>query len=320
MKKRLLKKVGITILVLIVLLNIMAAFHAHRFTTFYESKEEKRRFNPDSVGFLEKSQALLFGVKSYKKKIDSVPSFPYDTVLLKTEDGLSLEAWYSKGDSAVSSNTTVVLFHGHGGNKASVLREAEVFYKMHYRVLLVDFRAHGNSDGNTCTIGYDEAKDVKAAYDHAKSNTNDIIFWGISLGAAAEMKALNDYKLQLKALIVEMPFGRLQGTVRARCRLLGVPPEPTSTLLTFWGSALRGFPGFEHNPEDYAKKINCAVLLQWGVNDNRVSRQETETIYKNLATRDKTLVTYSNSGHQSLCVNEYEKWKESVAAFLDRSK
>ena len=32
--------------------------------------------------------------------------------------------------------------------------------------MLVDFRAHGNSDGNTCTIGYDESEDVKLAYDY----------------------------------------------------------------------------------------------------------------------------------------------------------
>jgi esterase/lipase len=113
-----------------------------------------------------------------------------------------------------------------------------------------------------------------------------------------------------------MPFGSLHETVKARCRILGVPQEPISVLLTFWGGVERGFNGFSHNPENYAKKIDCPVLLQWGVNDNRVSKKETATIFANIKSSDKTLIEYLDSGHQSFCGNENEKWVRTVATFL----
>jgi len=317
--KKLLKRTGYTILVLFVLLNILAAFHAYSFTKFYDTSEAKEKFNIDSAGFFDKAGAVLFGIKAYKKKIDSLPPFAYDTVILNTQDGISLEAWESKHAcyDTISPYGTVIMFHGHGANKSAILHEAEAFYKMNYHVLLVDFRAHGNSSGNVCTIGYEESKDVKAAYDYVvKTKGDEIILWGISLGAAAEMKAVNDFELRPSAMILEMPFGSLLEAVKGRCRIMGVPQQPTAALLTFWGGAERGFYAFNHNPEEYAKKINCPVLLQWGEKDNRVTEKETETIFGNVPSSKKTLIRYASSGHQSLCINEQEKWMNSVGQFL----
>lgn len=318
MKRKLLKRIGYTILILFVLLNIMAAFHAYNFTKFYDSTEAKEKFDPAKAGFGEKVTALLFGVKSYKQKIDSVPVY-FETIQLKTSDSITLEAWQSTESWLDSrpTNGTVILFHGHGGNKAGVLSEAMSFIGLYYKVLLVDFRAHGNSSGNVCTIGYDEAKDVKAAYDHVVSKgEKNIILYGISLGAAAEMKAVEDFGLRPAAMILEMPFANLIEAVKARCRLLGVPQQPTASLLTFWGGIERGFNGFDHDPEDYAKNINCPVLMQWGAKDNRVSEAETEIIFRNIPSKNKLLVKYAASGHQSLCKNENEKWRNAVSAFL----
>jgi pimeloyl-ACP methyl ester carboxylesterase len=319
--KKLLKRVVYTIVVLFILLNIMAAFHAYKFTHFYETDQKVEAFKTEKVGFWGKTRALLFGIKSYKKKIDEKPSFfdfLYKVVTITTQDSLKLEAWESNEyfDSSVPIGT-VILFHGHGGNKTGVLNEAAVFKQLGYHVLLIDFRAHGNSEGNVCTIGYDEAKDVKAAYDYvSNSGEKNIILYGISLGAAAEMKAVQDYNLKPSKMILEMPFGSLLQAVKGRCKILKFPQQPTSTLLTFWGGAEQGFWAFDHNPQDYAKSITCPVLLQWGEQDNRVSKKETETIFNNLSPVKKILVTYANSGHQSLCTNEPDKWLSTVTSFL----
>jgi uncharacterized protein len=238
-----LKRSGYSFLILFVLLNIMAAFHADKFTRFYDAERPAAKFRVEEAGFFEKAKALMFGVKSYKKKVDSFPSFHFNTVILKTEDGLSLEAWESIGPcyDTISPLGTIILFHGHGGNKAGALNEAATFHKLNYHVLLVDFRAHGNSEGTVCTIGADEAKDVKAAYEYVSSNNEkNIIFWGVSMGAAAEMKAVHDYDLKPASMILEMPFSNLVAAVKARCRMMGVPPQPTASLL-FLGWYRKGF-------------------------------------------------------------------------------
>jgi alpha/beta superfamily hydrolase len=56
-----------------------------------------------------------------------------------------------------------------------VLDESAGFRQLGYNTLLVDFRAHGNSGGNTCTVGYYESEDVKLAYDYIKNIPAKII-------------------------------------------------------------------------------------------------------------------------------------------------
>jgi alpha-beta hydrolase superfamily lysophospholipase len=211
------------------------------------------------------------------------------------------------------------MFHGHANNRAGILNEAQFFSGIGYDVYMVDFRAHGESDGEICTIGYNETKDVEAVYDYAKQEYSDhqIVLYGMSLGAATITKAIADYpSIRPAKVILEMPFATLSDAVKGRLRSLHLPEQPFSTLLTFWGGTQQGFRGFKHNPADYVKKMNCPVLLQWGVNDARVTRRETELIFNNIASKQKLFVPYENSKHESLYKNETAKWVESVGDFL----
>ncbi len=301
-----------TVISLFVLLNIIVAFHAYKFTHFYEPGEVTVK--PDSLkSGWEKTKQMLFGINAVKKKNDVITDTTYHVVNLTTKSGLKLEAWYIPTDSAKG---TVALFHGHGGNKSGVQTEAAEFRKMGYNTLLLDFRAHGNSEGNTCTIGRDEAEDVKLAYEYlASKGEKNIILWGISLGAATITHAVDEYGLNPSKLILEMPFGSIYEAVKGRIRIMHLPVQPLATLLTFWGGTERGFWAFGFKPSEFAKSIKCPVLLQWGRNDPRVTRSEIDDMYGNIST-SKKLVIYESAGHESLCKKEHDKWVEEVGAFV----
>jgi alpha-beta hydrolase superfamily lysophospholipase len=312
-----LKRVAITIVILFVCLNIVVAFHAYKFTRFYEAGSVAVK-KPEQMSSWEKTQSILFGVNYTKKKIDEVPSVPYTPFTVETEDSFTLKGWKLSADSN-GGKGSVVMFHGHASNKAGILKEAEAFQKLGYNVYLVDFRSHGESEGNICTIGFDESKDVKATYAYAqKDGANKIIIWGISLGAATVTKAMADYDfIQPEKVILEMPFASLMDAVKGRLRIMHLPEQPVAILLTFWGGTEHGFWAFSHNPADYVKEIKCPVLIQWGVQDPRVSEAEITQIEKNLASTSKQLVRYQNAGHESLYKKEPEKWVGSVSAFLN---
>lgn len=303
--------------VVFILLNVVCALQAYKLTHFYDGIGEIKK--PEQMSFSEKASAAILGVKFYKQKsIDTFP-VPHQTINIKTSDGVNLQSWYAvkNSDTIDKPKGTVILFHGHGGNKNGVIREATAFYKMGYNILLVDFRAHGNSAGNICTIGFTETKDVKAAYNYIQQKgEKNIILYGISLGAATIIKSVAIDSINPNKIIVEMPFGNLYDAVKGRLRVMHLPQEPFATLLTFWGGVEQGFWAFNMQPQEYAKQVHCAVLLQWGSNDARVTRTETEEIFKNLASSNKTFVEYKNSVHQSLCKNENEKWLSVVTKFL----
>ena len=208
------------------------------------------------------------------------------------------------------------VFAGHAGEKSGTNAEAQAFRKMGYNTFQLDFRAHGSSEGNTCTIGYYESEDVAMAYDFIKDKgEKNIVLWGISMGAATIIKAIKDYAIQPRKIILEMPFASIVKAAEGRIKMMGLPGEPLATLLTFWGGVEHGFWAFNMKPAEFATKINCPVLLQWGANDPRVSRKEIDDIYGNINSAKK-LVIYDNSGHESLCKKEKEKWTGTVTDFL----
>ena len=299
-------------LVLFIILNIVVAFHAYKFTHFYEAGEIAIKSKQEKSGW-DKTKEILFGINAEKQK-NTTPDSANNIIFLTTKDSLKLEAWYTTVDSAKG---TICMFHGHGGKKSGTNAEAATFRKMGYNTFQLDFRAHGNSQGNTCTIGYYESEDVKLAYDFIKSKgEKNIVLWGISMGASTITKAMNDYTLQPQKIILEMPFGTIEDAVKGRVKMMGLPQQPISVLLTFWGGVEHGFWAFNMKPQEYAKKITCPVLLQWGKNDPRVSRKEEDILFTNLATVNKKFVVYENSQHESLCKKENEKWMAEINAFL----
>jgi uncharacterized protein len=311
--RRVIKLLLRTFLVLFIFINVVSAFHAYKFTHFYNVGEVT--IKPDSLkNGWDKTKEALFGINFTKRKNDYVPDSNCRTIILNTADGQKLEAWYLLTDSAKG---TVILFHGHGGNKSGVINEAAAFRRLGYNTLLVDFRAHGGSSGNTCTIGVDEAQDVYAAYNHIKAGgETNIVLWGISLGAATITKASADYPdMKPAKIILEMPFGSLMDAVEGRVKLMGLPGQPLATLLTFWGGTQHGFWAFKNKPYAFAKKITSPVLIQWGQHDPRVKRSEIDAVYNNI-TVQKKLVVYEHCGHESLYKKETTKWITAVSEFL----
>ena len=309
-----LKWIGSVLIVQLILINISAAFHAYRFTHYYD--DDKIRNQKSSQGKpLLRTWRLMTGRKLAKSLIQYYPTIPYDTVQLTTSSGIKLEAWYMKADSAKG---TVILFHGLNSNKGNVLAEAFSFLSFGYNTMLVDIRAHGNSEGIANSLGCKESEEVKLAFEHVlKKGEKNIVLWGMSLGAVIIAKAIWQYDLQPQKIILEMPFDKLQDHINARARVGGFPGEPFGFFVTFWAGAEKGFWGYGHKTSRYAKKINCPVLLQWGNNDEYVLKKETERIFASIASPKKKLEIYQGAGHTPLLAYDETKWEQTVIDFLN---
>ncbi len=309
--KRLLKITLKILLAIFILLNIVVINHAYKFTHFYDDGEVANIPQAQKTkGTILKE--MFLGISTQKKRnieMDSVSSIVKTT----TSDGIELSSVTLKADSALG---TVLMIHGHGSNKSDLYPQAQAFVRMGYNVYLTDLRAHGSSAGNTCTIGFNEAIDITTMYKLIKEEgEKNIILYGVSLGSAAITRAVALDSLRPSKVILEMPFASIFEAVEGRVGMMGLPKQPISTLLTFWGGTIHGFWAFAMKPKKYVKEMKCPVLLQWGATDPRVTRKEIDEIYTNIPTA-KELVVYDNSGHQNLYLNEQEKWLSHVKSFL----
>lgn len=309
--KKTLVRISKWLLVIFVLLNIIVICHAYKFTHFYENGEASI-LPKDQQGGWYKTKQLLFGFNA-QKQLNEQPDTIFKTLQYTTKDGIKLAGWQMDVSNA---RGTVALFHGHGSKKSSLLAEAAEFRKLGFNTVLLDFRAHGASGGNNCTIGYKESEDVKLVYEHIKnSGENNIVLYGVSLGAATITKAVHEFQLQPSHIILDMPFASLSDAVTGRLNIMGLPPQPLGAMLGFWGGTMNGFWAFNHNPYQYVRSVKCPVLLQRGEKDIRVTQAETELIYQNIP-GPKKMVTYAEAGHESLCKNEKAKWVAEITAFL----
>jgi len=310
-----LKRIGFLLLFLFALLNVMVASHAYYLTHFFADAPRPPKMN--ELSWSAKTKAMLLGMPLPKSKVVDSFQVPHRTIFINTDDGLVLESWIAPSSLPVSKGT-IVMFHGHGGSKSGIIREATAFHAMGWQVVLTDFRAHGNSSGEACTIGANESLDVKAVYDYARKELKEknLVIWGISLGASTTLHAMANYPIRPERLMLEMPFASLHDAVKGRVRMMQLPVEPISTLLTFWGGIQHGFWAFGFQPAQDASAVSCPVLLQWGFNDKRVTENETNTLFAQLGTNQRTMMKYYQSGHESLLKKEPEKWGAVMTEFL----
>ena len=131
-----------TALLLVLVINLILISQAYHLTHFYEHGTVKT-MSEQTSGFWGKAQVVLFGLKQ-EKIVGAIPDSAFSNIKLKTKDGLVLDAWLIH---VPSSKGIIAIFHGNGSEKSANLSQSNTFNEMGYSTLLVDFRAHGQSEG-----------------------------------------------------------------------------------------------------------------------------------------------------------------------------
>ncbi len=291
--------------------------YRHAWTMTHFVPQGTKPKSPEELTLIEKGQILLTGITVPRPENRLTPQtmgLPFEVHRLSGTDGISLEGWYIPHGA---SKGCVLLFHGYASCKTALLPEAAAFHELGYATFLVDFRGSGGSCGNQTTIGVQEADDVVTTWEYVRARRMEqpLILYGHSMGSAAILRAVATKSLQPDASILECPFDRLLSTVENRFVAMGVPSCPAAACLVFWGGLQHGFNGFTHNPVDYARKVECPVLLLRGTEDPRVTQPQLEAIYGNLAGK-KQLEACEGVGHTSIVSARPALWKSIVSRFL----
>ncbi len=311
-KSRLLRRVLWALGGVFILLNLVVALHAWRFTHFTTDAGPRTR-HPERLPTSQKIELILTGLANPKPVNLGPPAFPYENVTLRSPNG-RLAAWYGPLPAA---RGVVILCHGYTSDRSRLRPEAGYFRRLGYAVLLLDFSGNGASAGYQTTIGYREADDVVAAYHWARARQpgRPVVLYGVSMGAVAILRAEAELGLRPAANILECPYGSMLQTARNRFTAMRLPPFPLANLLVLWGSVENGYWAFGLNAGEYARRVPTPTLLLWGTADPRVTRAETDTIFAHLA-GPKQRVDFAGAGHEPYWPRHPRQWQGAVRRFL----
>lgn len=145
---------------------------------------------------------------------------PFESPTIYSRDGLKLASWFVP---APNTRRVVIMLHGINTCRSCELdgRYVEVAEGLHaagFNILMIDFRAHGLSEGDHTTYGDQERWDVLGAVDWLhQRGYSQIGVLGVSLGAGVAPMAAADPQGGdgIRALVLDSPFADFRGVLYA---------------------------------------------------------------------------------------------------------
>lgn len=212
----------------------------------------------------------------------------YIPVRLITNDRIELDAWFIPVGAGLKSAPTIIICHGFGTDKGDCINVAKFLHDAQYNVLMLDFRAHGQSQGKYCSLGYYECQDIDAAVRWLTERGEDKIgAIGFSMGGTAALLATAKNP-NLKAVVTDGAYISFWSAVTSFARANFKAPKYPFVPPAVWSAGLR----LRLNP----CKINLAnfiqaippkpVLIIHGSEDREIRIADAYQIYSLLTTHN----------------------------------
>ena len=239
-------------------------------------------------------------------------------VAFASASGSLIHAWFSAGRPGGGA---VLLLHGVGSNRESMLGRAEFLHDAGFTVLAPDFQAHGESPGEHITFGARESFDAEAAmnYLHEVAPAERVGVIGVSMGGAATL--LGPGPLAVNAFVLESVYPTIRDAVSDRLATwfgpLGVVARLfTSPLIHVLGSEV-GVSESDLQPIMRIGRIRAPLLMLAGTEDPYTPIAEARALYARAPAR-KSFWAVDGAGHEDLYDYTPEEYEKRVGAFLAR--
>ena len=201
----------------------------------------------------------------------------YEEVFFPTSDGVRLHGWYVPGNSG----TTMLWFHGNGGNIGHRVDElALVQARLGASVFIFDYRGYGKSEGSPSERGL--YRDARAALAYLQTrpelSQEQIVYFGRSLGAAIAIELATEQPPA--GLVLVAPFASLGDMAR-----IAYPFLPLNWLL-----------GNRYNSVARISQLHQPVLILHGDQDEIVPLSQSEKLLE-AANSPKRFQILPGAGH-----------------------
>lgn len=205
-----------------------------------------------------------------------VPLTPgYEEVMLQTEDGLSLRAFYRE---AREGFPTAVYFHGNGGSLSGASVSNAPLVAAGIGALLVEYRGYGGNPGEPSEEGFYQDGEAAMTWLAARGiERSDTVIIGNSIGGGVASAMARRH--QPLGLILVSPFTSL----------------PDAAAANLWWMPARLLVSDRYPNSERLAGLDLPVLVQHGTADNLIPHDQGEKL-ADIAARGE-LQSFERSGH-----------------------
>lgn len=252
-----------------------------------------------------------------EKRKEAMLAQPHEDVFIKSEDGLKLHATFFPGKQ---EGKTVICFHGYTSEGMKDYIGLSGYYlERGYSMLLVDERAHGQSEGTYIGFGCKDRWDALKWIEWVIQTCGEqvqILLHGTSMGGATVLMTSGlSLPGQVKGIISDCAFTSpkyvFTHVLHSMYHLPAFPLIP----ITDWINKKRADYGMDEcNAAREVRKAKVPILMIHGKADTFVPVSMCQEIYDNCASPKKLLVV-PGAAHAESYYKDTESYEKALDEF-----
>jgi uncharacterized protein len=215
----------------------------------------------------------------------------------------------------------ILLLHGNQASREMYGSHIAWLNAAGYAVLAIDFRGHGQSQGETRSFGFHEARDAHAAFAWLKHKQDGarVGVIGASLGGAAALTG-EDGPLPADGLIVKAVYPTIRDAIynRISTRAGGALATILEPMLSYQSYFRFGASPAKVSPMMGARKFAGQVLIIGGGQDHYTPPNETNALSKAFIGSHEIWIV-DGLGHDETTGLDNAEYRNRVLAFFDRA-
>ena len=293
---------------------ICGAIYGYR-KGFYISKRGKEK-----KGSTLDIERLLLSNEKVQQMILDFSGREFEPVTITSYDGTRL---FGKYFHIKDGAPLQIQFHGYkgnayrdfcGGNKLALMLE--------HNTLLIDQRAHGQSEGHTVSMGLRERLDCLCWANYAYERFGDnipIFLAGVSMGGATVLMAS---ELQLPktvcGIIADCPFSNGPDVVKGFIkRITGIPVKVAYPFAYLGALIFGGFRLDRVSAKSAVQNTKIPIAIFHGTSDTIVPYEMGAELYECCSSDDKFLFTFEGAEHGFSFMTDPDKYIKSTFDFVN---
>lgn len=253
-----------------------------------------------------------------QERKENMMAQPHEDVYQFSEDGLKLHAtWFPAEDS----KRVVICFHGYTSQGMSdYIGLSDYYMKRNFSMLLVDERAHGDSEGEYIGFGCLDRMDAQGWIEWVIEKCGEdvsILLHGTSMGGATVLMTSGlKLPVQVKGIVSDCGFTSAKEVfTHVLHSMYHLPAFPMIQISSLVNRKKAGYGLDDCNAAREVQKAEVPILLIHGDADTFVPCSMCEKIYENCASKKQKLIV-KGAAHAESYYKDTEAYEQALNEFI----